>query len=51
MDVLVVCPANCATGGTEALHAFTDELNKQGADARLWYWNIKNNHPQPEEYA
>lgn len=49
-DVLVVCPANCATGGPEALHEFTSELNKAGVNAKLWYWEIKSDPPMPEEY-
>ena len=51
MDVLIVCPANCATGGPECLHEFTSELNKiDGVYARLWYWDIKSYPPMPEEY-
>lgn len=51
MDVLVVCPASCATGGPEALHEFASELNKNGGiNARLWYWNITSSPPMPEEY-
>ena len=47
-----MCPANCATGGPEALHEFTYELNKiDGVHARIWYWDIKHDPPQPEEYA
>ena len=49
-EVLVVCPANCATGGPECLHAFTSELNKAGAKARLWYWDIQSYPPMPDEY-
>lgn len=52
MDVLVVCPANCATGGPEALHAFVYELNQlDWIRARLWYWNISSYPPQPAEYS
>lgn len=51
MEILVVCPANCATGGPEALHEFASELNKvSGVHARLWYWDIKSDPPTPEEY-
>ena len=52
MDVLIVCPANCATGGPEALHAFASKLNTvKGMHARLWYWNATSSQPMPEEYA
>ena len=51
MEILVVCPANCATGGPEALHEFASELNKvEGIRARIWYWDIKSDPPMPEEY-
>ena len=52
MEVLIVCPANCTTGGPEALHAFASGLNKMdGIHARLWSWNITSYPPQPAEYA
>lgn len=52
MEILHVCPANCATGGPECIHEFVSELNKiDGVHARIWYWDIKSNPPQPEEYA
>lgn len=52
MEILHVCPANCATGGPECIHEFVHELNKiSGIHARIWYWDIKNDPPQPEEYA
>lgn len=52
IEILVVCPANCATGGPEALHAFANELNKMdGIGAKLWYWNITSYPPMPEEYT
>ena len=51
MEILHVCPANCATGGPEAIHEFVHELNKiEGVHARIWYWDIKSDHPMPEEY-
>ena len=51
MEILHVCPANCATGGPEAIHAFVCELNKiPGVHARIWYWDIKYHPPMPEEY-
>lgn len=51
MEFLVVCPANCATGGPECLHEFTSKLNEQkDVRARIWYWDIKSYPPMPEEY-
>ncbi len=50
-DVLVVCPAHVASGGPEALHQFTYNLNAfDGVNARLWYWGAKDDHPGPAEY-
>lgn len=52
IEILTVCPANCTTGGPEALHAFVSGLNKiDGVHARLWYWDIKRYPPMPEQYA
>ena len=51
MEYLIVCPANCATGGPECLHAFASELNKlDGVRARICYWDIKSYPPMPKEY-
>lgn len=51
IEILVVCPANCTTGGPECLHEFASELNKiDGVHARIWYWDIKEYPPMPEEY-
>lgn len=51
MRILVVCPANCATGGPEAIHWLVSGLNKiEGVDARIWYWGSNNNQPTPKEY-
>jgi len=51
MDIMVICPANCATGGPEALHEFASNLNRiDSVNARLWYWNIQSSDPMPEEY-
>lgn len=51
IDILHVCPAGCATGGPEAIHAFVSELNKaDGVRARIWYWDVNSSHPMPEEY-
>ena len=51
-EILHVCPANCATGGPECIHAFVSELNKiDGVHARIWYWDIKDySNPCPDEY-
>lgn len=52
MNILVVCPAKVATGGTEALHEFASNMNKlDGVNARLWYWNSSSDQePMPEEF-
>ena len=51
LEILHACPANCATGGPEAIHAFVSELNKaRGVHARIWYRNITAPDPMPEEY-
>lgn len=51
VEVLHACPANCATGGPECIHAFVSELNKTGkVHARIWYWDIKSYPPMPKEY-
>ena len=51
MNILCACPANCATGGPEAIHWLVSGLNKiEGVDARIWYWDVKSDPPMPEEY-
>ena len=51
MNILHVCPANCATGGPEAIHWLVSGLNKiEGVNARIWYWDVKSDPPMPEEY-
>ena len=51
IEILHVCPGDCATGGPEAIHAFVSELNKtEDVHARIWYWDIKSDHPMPVEY-
>lgn len=52
IDILHVCPANCTTGGPEAIHAFVHELSQiDGVRARIWYWDITDyDHPCPPEY-
>lgn len=52
MDILVTCPANCATGGPEAIHQLVSNLSKiDGVTARIWYWDAIATNPQPNEYA
>ena len=51
IEILHVCPGDCATGGPECIHAFVSELNKiKGVHAKIWYWDVKSDHPMPEEY-
>lgn len=51
MEILIVCPANCATGGPEALHGLASDLNQMGrVHARLWYWDVAGSDPTPSEY-
>lgn len=56
MNVLHLCPANLATGGTAGIHRLVSELNHIGADAGILYYDIGNifgtcsRYPQPEEY-
>ena len=51
MNVLMVCPANVATGGVESIHKFAYELNQvKGIDVKIFYWGTKMDSPQPEEY-
>lgn len=52
MEILHLCPANCVTGGPEAIHEFVSQLNKiDGVHARICYCDIRSFPPQPEEYA
>lgn len=51
MKIIAACPANCATGGPEAIHDLIARLkDRDGVDARIWYWGIKREDPVPEEY-
>lgn len=52
IEILHACPANCATGGPEAIHAFVRDLNRiKGVHARIWYWDVHDfDNPCPEEY-
>lgn len=50
MNVLAVCPSKIATGGTESIHKFVNELNKQdGIEAAILYINADSDS-QPAEY-
>lgn len=50
MNVLAVCPSKIATGGTESIHKFVNELNKQdGIEAVILYAGDPHD-PQPREY-
>ena len=52
MEILHICPANFATGGTESIHQLVRELNKiDNVHARILYvhWDGKD-IPQPREY-
>lgn len=51
-EILVVCPGHVATGGTEALHLFCNELNKvDDVHAQIFYWNIRGSaDPAPKEF-
>ena len=52
MNVLMMCPANVATGGVESIHKFAYELNKiKNMDVKIYYVNLKSSNPQPPEYA
>ena len=51
MDILLLCPANIATGGTESIHNLACHLNKAGAYARIWYRGKNLTSPQPKQYA
>lgn len=51
MDILAICPANCATGGPEAIHQLVKDMNAlEGVNARIWYWAVKRDDPMPDEY-
>lgn len=50
MEILHVCPANLATGGTEGIHNLVNMLNKVGAKAKILYVGRDLSNPQPEQY-
>ena len=51
MEILMICPAGVATGGTESIHKFASELNKkENASVRLLYVGNGLSNPQPEAY-
>lgn len=49
MQILHICPANVATGGTESIHRLISTLCKLGADAKILYVG-KSHNPQPSRY-
>ena len=52
MDVLHICPAKVATGGTESIHKLINEMNKvKGINAEILYVGDDLQNPQPEEYS
>ena len=50
MQILHICPANVATGGTENIHQLVSELRKCGADAKILYEGKYVDSPQPKQY-
>ena len=53
MEVLHICPANFATGGTESIHQLVSAMNRvKDVHARILYtnWNRKDTS-QPKEYV
>ena len=52
IEILHACPANCATGGPEAIHSFVRDLNKcADVYARVLYWDVHDySDPCPDEY-
>lgn len=51
MDILVMCPANVATGGPETLHKLVSDLNRfTDIDAKILYRGMGSGDPQPESY-
>lgn len=51
MEIIHVCPANVATGGTENIHQLISELRKCGADAKILYEGRYTGSPQPSQYG
>ena len=50
MEILLACPANLATGGTEGIHNLTHTLSQFNADTKILYVGDKLDAPQPKEY-
>ena len=50
MQIIHLCPANLATGGTESIHNLVKHLNECGADAKILYVGKDLSNPQPVEY-
>lgn len=49
--VYAICPANVATGGTEAIHALVHELRKLGVSAKIYYTDVKpGKGPVPQRF-
>lgn len=52
MEVLHLCPAKLATGGTEGIHHLVSEMNKHDQiHAQILYVGNDLTDPQPNEYA
>ena len=50
MQILHMCPANIATGGTDSIHRLVRELCRCGADAKILYVNGDLRNPMPGVY-
>ena len=48
MKILHLCPPKFASGGTEGIHHLISELNKCGADAKIWYVGGGNDAQPPK---
>ena len=44
--VYVLCPAYFKTGGPELLHQLVYELNENGIEAHITYYNLNKDNPQ-----
>lgn len=49
MNIILQCPSELVTGGTEGIHNLAYHLNKVGANAWIQYVG-KSDNPQPKEY-
>lgn len=51
MNVLMMCPANVVTGGTESIHEFASKLNEnEDVNVKILYFRCRGTNPQPDEY-